>query len=338
LGAGGYSVREKKAFPAIIDCDPGVDDALALALAMASPEMDLRAVTTVHGNIPARMAYRNARRMVSFLHDNLKRPGLAPPVYAGAGKPIGRGRIDRTISYAIHGKDGLGDLFRRRESSVLETNDDSRSSDQVIAGLALEFGKALCVIAIGPLTNLALAIKRDRKALAGVGRIVVMGGAARMPGNVTPAAEFNVYCDPEAAELVMNCGAPITMIGLDVTRQALLPSTSLKGGGPFRRALRELVRPYAGFSKNRRGVDGVTLHDPLAVAAAIETGLVDTLRRKVSVECGGGPSRGMTVVDLRPEAGGSHKSATGVDVALGVDAKRFLRFFLKRLGSYHGWV
>ena len=165
-----------------------------------------------------------------------------------------------------------------------------------------------------------------------------MGGAARMPGNVTPAAEFKVYCDPEAAELVMNCGAPITMIGLDVTRQALLPSTSLKGGGPFRRALRELVRPYAGFSKSRRGVDGVTLHDPLAVAAAIETGLVDTLRRKVSVECGGGPSRGMTVVDLRPEAGGSHKSATGVDVALGVDAKRFLRFFLKRLGSYHGWV
>lgn len=331
-------MRGKKAFPAIIDCDPGVDDALALALAMASPEMDLRAVTTVHGNIPVRMAYRNARRMVSFLHDNLRRPGPVPPVYAGAGKPMGRGRIDRQVSYAIHGKDGLGELFRRRKYPVLDANNDGRRADQVITGLAREFGKSLCIIAIGPLTNLALVLKRDRNALAGVGRIVVMGGAARMPGNATPAAEFNVHCDPEASEMVMNCGAPITMVGLDVTRQALLLSASLKGGGPFRRALRELVRPYAGFSKSRRGVDGVTLHDPLAVAAAIEPGMIDTLRRKVSVECGGGPSRGMTVVDLRPEAGSTPESAHGVDVALGVDVKRFLRFFLRRMGSYRGWV
>ncbi|MBT3353178.1 MAG: nucleoside hydrolase [Nitrospinaceae bacterium] len=328
----------EKVFPAIIDCDPGVDDALALALAMASSEMELRAVTTVHGNIPLRMAHRNARRMVSFLHENLKQPGLAPPVYAGAGKPIRRGRIDRTISYAIHGKDGLGDLFQKRALPALGTNNDSRSADQVIADLAREYGKALRIIAIGPLTNLALALKRDRYALAGVGRVVVMGGAARMPGNATAAAEFNVHCDPEATEVVMNCGAPITMVGLDVTRQAFLPSASLKGGGPFRKALRELVSPYARFSKIRRGVDGVVLHDPLAVAAAIEPGLLDTLRRPVSVECGTGPARGMTVVDLRAGAGVSSKAAPGVDVALGVDAKRFLRFFLKRLGAYRGWV
>ena len=202
----------------------------------------------------------------------------------------------------------------------------------VLAGLARQLKGALRIIAVGPLTNLARAVRLDREALAGVGRIVVMGGAARMPGNATPAAEFNIHCDPEAAAVVMGCGAPITMVGLDVTRRALLPSSSLKGGGPFRRALRDLVRPYAAFSRKHRGVDGVVLHDPLAVAAAIDPGLLGCRSREVVVECGKGPARGMTVVDLR-----SPHPGRGVEVALEVDEKRFLRFFLGRLRKFRGW-
>ncbi len=328
----------KKPFPALIDCDPGIDDALALALAMASPELDLCAVTTVHGNIPMGRAFRNARRVISFLGAHLRYPDSLPPVYPGAGGPLGGGRIDRSVSYAIHGNDGLGDLFRQRKPPALAPRRrDDQSADQVIAALSRRLGKALCIIAIGPLTNLALAVRRNRKSLAGVGRIVVMGGAAQMPGNATETAEFNVHCDPEAADVVLNCGAPITMIGLDVTRRVVLPSRALRGGGPFRRALLDLTRPYIGYSKKRRGIDGVTLHDPLAVAAAIEPGLVRCLRRRVSVECGSGPARGMTVVDLRAGADAPRRNAPGADVALEVDAKRFLRLFLSRLGTYRGW-
>jgi inosine-uridine nucleoside N-ribohydrolase len=323
--------------PTLIDCDPGVDDAFAIALALASPEIDLRAITTVHGNVPARMAYRNARRVVSFLGVNLRSPKPLPAVYPGAGLPLRGGRIDRKISISIHGEDGLGDLFRKRKPPAPGLRRESRVASQVIASLSRGLGGSLSIIAIGPLTNLALAVRRDRKALAGVGRIVIMGGAAQVPGNATRAAEFNVHCDPEAAEVVMNCGAPITMIGLNVTRRAVLPSRSLGGGGEFRGALRDLARPYIGFSKRRRGVDGVTLHDPLAVAAALEPGLVGCLHRKVSVECGSGPARGMTVVDLRPGADAPASRARSAEVAMEVDEKRFLRLFLSRLKAYRGW-
>ena len=164
-----------------------------------------------------------------------------------------------------------------------------------------------------------------------------MGGAVQMPGNVTAAAEFNIHCDPEAAAAVLNCGAPVTMVGLDVTRRAVLPSKALRGGGAFRQTLRDLVRPYAAYSKRRRGLDGTTLHDPLAVAVAIDPSLVRCEKRPVSVECGDGPARGMTVADLRADAPPAQPGASGVRVALGLDERRFLRFFLKRLEAYRGW-
>ena len=333
---GGIKIKKIIRPITLIDCDPGIDDALALALAMASPELDLCAITTVHGNVPVGVACRNARRVVSFLsaHVNLERE--CPPIYPGAGKPLGGGRIDRRISYAIHGADGLGDLFRNTKLASLAPWKEDRA-DGVIATLARRLGSALCIIAVGPLTNLALAVKLDRKAMAGVGRIVVMGGAAQVPGNVTETAEFNTHCDPEAAHIVMNCGARVTMIGLDVTRRVVLPSCLLVGGGPFRGALRALVRPYVQFSNSSRGVDGVTLHDPLAVAAAIEPNLIRCVRRRVEVECGNVPTRGMTVVDIQAEPSAPRSLANSVEVALEVDDRRFIRFFLERLKAYRGW-
>lgn len=322
--------------PVLIDCDPGVDDALALAFALASPELDVRAVTTVQGNVPARWAYRNARRAIAFFQGFLPDGCGAPPVFQGEAHPLRRRRVDRRISYRIHGEDGLGHLFRRRDPPRLAA-EPGGEAPRVILDLARRLGKSLTLIAVGPLTNLAVAVARDRRAMAGVGAIVIMGGAARMPGNATPAAEFNIHCDPEAAEAVFRCGAPVTLVGLDVTRRALLPSEALRGGGPFRRALRDLIRPYAAFSKRRRGLDGVTLHDPLAVAAGIDASLIRCEEKSVAVECGPGPARGMTVVDLRPDAPSGGPRSARVRVALDLDEKRFLGFFLRRLGSYRGW-
>lgn len=319
----------------LIDCDPGVDDALALALALSSPELDVRAITTVFGNVPLKWSYRNARRVVSWLREWSAFPSSSPPVYPGAVQPLRPKKINRQVSYAIHGADGLGDLFRRRKPPYSQPGSGEMAST-VMLTLAHELRKALTIIAIGPLTNLAIAIRENRKVMAGVGRIVIMGGNVQMPGNVTPAAEFNVHCDPDAAQVVFHCGAPVTMVGLDVTRRAVLPSQAIQGGGAFRRAVRDLVRPYTAFAKRRRALDGTTLHDPLAVGVAIKPDLVCCEKRSVSVDCGEGPARGMTVVDIRPDAAISHKG-TKVDVALKVDERRFLRFFLRRMESYRGW-
>ncbi|MBI3126690.1 MAG: nucleoside hydrolase [Candidatus Tectomicrobia bacterium] len=322
-----------KKIPVVIDCDPGVDDALALALALASPELEVLAITAVRGNVPAGAAFRNARRLVGWLGGHLPAARALPPVHPGGSRPLGKGRVDWKASAAIHGPEGLGRLFSGARRPPRPAGRPGEGAEEALLAHARAWGRRLTVVALGPLTNLARVHRRDPSALPGVGRIVLMGGAARMPGNVTPAAEFNVHCDPEAAEAVFASGARVTMVGLDVTRRAFLPSRMLAGGGSFRRALRDLTGIYAGFSLRRRGRDGVTLHDPLALAAAIRPGLLGCERLPVRVECGRGPARGMTVVDLRPEA-----PRGNVEVALDVDERGFLRFFLERLRSYHGWA
>lgn len=321
-----------KKIPVVIDCDPGVDDALALALALASPELEVLAVTAVRGNVPAARAFRNARRVLAWLGAHLPRP--LPPVHPGSARPLGGGRVNRETSAAIHGADGLGRLFSGRRRPPSLGRGSGEGAGEVLRSLGRRWGRGLTLIALGPLTNLARLHRRDPTILPGVGRVVVMGGAARMPGNATPAAEFNIHCDPEAAKTVFRSGARITMVGLDVTRRAFLPSQSLRGGGPFRRAIRDLVWTYAGFSRRRRGRDGIVLHDPLALAAAIRPGLLRCERLPVAIDCGRGPARGMTVVDLRAEA---FKGDSRVEVALDVDERSFLRFFLSRMRSYRGW-
>ena len=316
----------------VIDCDPGVDDALALALALASPELDLLAVTAVRGNVPAGRAFRNARRVVAWLGAQLSHPRDLPPVHPGGSRPLGRDRIDWKASAAIHGPDGLGRLFPGVLRPPRLERNPGQGAEEALISLARKWGRRLTVVALGPLTNLARVHQRDPSALPGVGRIVVMGGAGRMPGNVTPAAEFNIHCDPEAARVVFQSGARITLVGLDVTQRAFLPSRALERGGAFRKGLRDLVSVYADFCKRRRGMDGVFLHDPLALAAAIRPGFLRCERLPVTVECGRGPARGMTVVDLRAEAPKGR-----IEVALDLDERSFLRFFLERMRSYRGW-
>ncbi|MEK6710686.1 MAG: nucleoside hydrolase [Nitrospinota bacterium] len=319
-----------KNIPVIIDCDPGVDDALALALALASPELEILAVTTVRGNVPAPLAFRNARRVLAWLEGFRARPGVLPPVYRGGSRALGGGRVDWGGSAAIHGPEGLGRLFQGGRKPAPLAKAPGMRAEEALRSLALEWGRKLTIVALGPLTNLARVHRRDPRVLPGVGRLVVMGGAARMPGNVTPAAEFNIHCDPEAARIVFGSGARITVVGLDVTRRAFLPSRALEGGGSFRKGLRGLTSVYAGFAKRGRG--GITLHDPLALAAALRPDFLRCQRLLVEIECSSGPARGMTVVDLRAGAPRGR-----VEVALEVDAPGFLRFFLQRLRSYRGW-
>lgn len=326
---------ESAARRVLVDCDPGVDDALALAMGFASSRLRCVAVTTGHGNVSARLAYRNARRLVAFLRAHLDRPGPEVPVHPGAALALDGSRLNRGESRMIHGADGLGAMFGRKSRLLPLRRGSSTPAWEVIVERARELGPALTIVTLGPLTNLALALRRAPDALARVRRIVVMGGAARMPGNATPAAEFNVYCDPRAAAEVFSSGLPVTMVGLDVTRRALLRVDELAGGGSFRAALRDLVRTYARFAKARRGADAVTLHDPLALAVAMKPGLVKTRRCRVDVEAGGGLARGMTLVDLRESAG--RRVERPVDVALDVDAGGFLSLFLSRLREYRGW-
>ena len=321
---------------ALVDCDPGVDDALALAIGFASPFFRYDAVTTVHGNVSARLAYRNARRLVAFLSDHLLEPsGLDVPVYPGAALALDGSRLNRSESRMIHGPEGMGAMFDNKKRLRSLGRGSSKPAWEVIVERAAERGSALTIITLGPLTNLALALRRAPGAFSRVKRIVVMGGAARMPGNVTSAAEFNIYCDPLAAKEVFSSGLPVTMVGLDVTRRALLSVDEFKGGGSFRAALRDLVKVYARFSRKRRGADDITLHDPLALAVAMKPDLVETIPCRVDVDASRGVARGMTLVDLRENRGVRVKNP--VDVALDLDLKGFLAFFISHLRKYRGW-
>ena len=320
---------------ALVDCDPGVDDALALAMGFASPFFRYDAVTTVHGNVSARLAYRNARRLTAFLRDHLESPILDVPVYPGASLSLDGSRLNRSESRTIHGAEGMGAMFDDKKRLCRMGGGSSKPAWEVIVEEAARRGSALTIITLGPLTNLALALRRAPGVFSRVKRIVVMGGAARMPGNVTPAAEFNIYCDPLAAREVFSSGLPITMVGLDVTRRALMSVDEFQGGGSFRAALRDLIKVYARFAKKRRGVEDVTLHDPLALAVAMKPDLVETTPCRVDVDASRGVARGMTLVDLRENRGARVKNP--VDVALDLDLKGFLAFFISHLSKYRGW-
>ena len=320
---------------ALVDCDPGVDDTLALAMGFASPFFRYDAVTTVHGNVSARLAYRNARRLTAFLRDHLESPVLDVPVYPGASLALDGSRLNRSESRAIHGPEGMGAMFKDKKRLPRLGRGSSKPAWEVIVEVAAGRGSALTIVTLGSLTNLALALRRAPGAFSRVKRIVVMGGAARMPGNATPAAEFNIYCDPLAAKEVFSSGLPITMVGLDVTRRALLRVDEFEGGGAFRAALRDLVKVYARFAKKRRGADDITLHDPLALAVAMKPDLVETAPCRVDVDASKGIARGMTVVDLRENRGSRVENP--VDVALDLDVKGFLAFFISHLRKYRGW-
>jgi inosine-uridine nucleoside N-ribohydrolase len=316
--------------PILIDTDPGIDDALAILLALASPEVSVEAITTVAGNVEVDLGTANAFRILEVLQ-----PDRRPRVARGAAVPL----VGPLVTAAhVHGDDGLGNLGRLRGPDGLPRYPEPVHALEMLDGadLILEtadrFAGRLVIVALGPLTNVALALQRDRGRLAQAARIVVMGGAVAVPGNVTPAAEFNIHVDPEAASAVFASGLPIELVPLDVTRQVVLTSRDLgaalaRHGGGTARFIEDFTAH--GFDLEKGRGDGMmALHDPLAVGVALDPSLVTFEALHIAVECEGRLTRGMTVADRR-----RHRAGLGPTcrAAVEVDGPRFLRLVLERV-------
>jgi len=317
----------------IIDTDPGIDDALALLLALQSPELDVAAITTVSGNVPVKTATLNVFRIFSLLPtQNL------PPVAEGAEKPRIKAPVFGTH---IHGEDGLGGIDRfqikngtSRYPIPAVKKSTRRAADEIIYQLS-KTKDPISLIPLGPLTNIAEALDKDRTGMAAVKEIVLMGGAVEVPGNVTSVAEFNIYYDPHAADMVFRSGIPITVVGLDVTRQVKLLKENLTSiPKPKHTAISQFIcdstAALFALLEERTGEAGISLHDPLAVGVAIDPSLVTKKAMSVAVETEGKWTQGMTVVDgrnIKPE----WKESPNAQVCVDVDIERFLSLFYQRL-------
>ena len=305
--------------PVLLDCDPGHDDAIALLLALASPELDLVGVTTVAGNQTLAKTTANALRVLEFVGRT------DVPVAAGADRPLVR---EPSVAAYVHGESGLeGPDLPPPSTEPLAEHAVDFLADRLLAS-----GEPTTIVAIGPLTNVALLLARHPGAAARAERVVLMGGSIA-EGNVTPAAEFNVWADPEAAARVFASGLDVTMIGLDVTHKALMTpehADRLRGAGRTGRLVAELFDYFHRFHAETYGFAGSPIHDAVAVAEVARPGLVETAERNVEVECASDLCRGRTVVDLLRRTGREANARVGV----AIDAEAFLELLVDRLGTF----
>ena len=304
--------------PTLIDCDPGHDDAIALLLALASPEVELLGVTTVAGNQTLEKTTTNALRVLELAGRG------DVPVAAGADRPLAR---ELFIADYVHGESGLDgpELPEPRAEPV-----DQHAVD-FLAERILGSPRPVTLVPIGPLTNVALLLSRYPQAAGNVERVVIMGGAVA-EGNVTPAAEFNIYVDPEAAWRVFHSGLPVTMIGLDVTHRALMMPVHvepLRASSEVGRFVAELHDFFVRYHERTYGTEGAPIHDAVAVAQVVRPGIVETLHRHVDVDCESRICRGRTVVDLWHRTG----AEPNADVGVGIDADAFIELLCERIAS-----
>jgi len=296
--------------PILLDCDPGHDDAIALLLALASPELELLGVTTVAGNQTVEKTTANAIRVLELV-------GSDVPVAAGAGRPLVR---EPYVAAYVHGETGLDgpDLPPARREPV----------DQHAVDFLAERIDGATLVATGPLTNVALLLAREE---ASPERIVLMGGAIA-EGNVTPAAEFNIWADPEAAARVFSSGLDVTMVGLDVTHQALLTdehAAGLRENGRVGSVVADLLDFYGTFHKQVYDFEGSPIHDAVAVAQVIQPDLLELRELNVEIDRESELCRGRTVVDVWNRTG----REANARVAVRIDARGFIELLLERLGS-----
>lgn len=284
----------------LLDCDPGIDDALAIALAAGSDAVDLVAVTTVGGNVTLERTSRNARAVAEFL-------GLDVPVHAGADGPLSRPLATTTV----HGDSGLGDAELPEPRRALAPE---HAADVIVERVMAEPG-AITLVATGPLTNIALALRQEPRLVEAVADFVIMGGSYTR-GNMTPAAEFNIGVDPEAAAIVFDAGWRVTMVGLDLTLQARADAAVLRALGSLGSLSDVFVLPLLAGYKGLADAGGQAVHDACAIAYVIRPELFTCVPATVHVETQGTYTSGMTVTDFAAPAE-THNALvpTRVDVA-----------------------
>ncbi len=327
------NMQKKPTTKVIIDTDPGADDALAILLALTSPELEVVGITTVCGNVPVGQATKNLFRILNLAKAP---PGLL--VGQGAARPLEEELI---TALQVHGNDGLGELDGLltttgapryppvRLPSVLSTAQD------VWNDCVRRYPDEVTLITLGPLTNLALGLKVNPLTVQKLRAVIVMGGAIAVPGNIAPAAEFNIYVDPQAANRVFKASLPLTLVPLDVTtrvgvKRDVLATWVAESQGPHGRLVADLTNKAFGFAEEFEGHGEFYFHDPLAVLAAVDPSLMTLMSYHVSVEMAGHVSRGVTIADRRmrkPE----QKATPNMHVAMDVDVDRALNLLRTRL-------
>ena len=303
----------------IIDTDPGQDDAVAILLALASPELEVLALTAVAGNVPLALTQKNARIIVDLARRDT-------PVYAGCDRPLKRPLV---TAEPVHGKTGLDGIPLPEPLHPLQPQ---HAVDYLIETLRAHPAGTITLCPLGPLTNIATAFQRAPDIIPKVERIVLMGGGYFEGGNITPAAEFNIYVDPEAADIVFKSGVPLVVMPLDVTHKALTSRAWVEGmralGTPVGQAVASWTDFFERFDVAKYGSEGAPLHDPCVIAYLLEPSLFTGRHINVEIETSSELTLGMTVADWWRVSG---RKPNAMFMG-GVDRDGFYRLLSERLG------
>jgi purine nucleosidase len=305
----------------IIDTDPGQDDAVAILLALGSPELEVLGITTVAGNVGLELTSRNARMVCELAG----RPDIK--VFAGADGPLAGPLV---TAEHVHGKSGLDGPSLAAPAMALQPG---HAVDFLVETIGREEPGSLTLCTLGPLTNVALALTREPSLAGRLRQLVMMGGGYFAQGNITPSAEFNVYVDPEAAQYVMASGVPIVMLPLDVTHQALTTRARMQRiaalGSPAAQAVCEMLLFSERYDAEKYGFDGGPLHDPTVIAWLLKPELFSGRRCHVDIETESELTRGASVVDWWQVTGREPNA-----LVIGqVDAEGFFDLLVERLGN-----
>jgi len=303
----------------VLDTDPGVDDALAIIYALNHPDLQVHAITTVCGNIGVDQATINTQIVLSLLD-------CVVPLAMGQNQPI---YYPLQTAPHVHGLDGLGNVSVQFES--LEEQVVKKSAVELILDFMAKFPDQLRLVCIGPLTNIAQAILANSPLMRRTKEIILMGGTFEQRGNVTTSAEFNIYVDPHAAQIVLESGIPITILPLDLTHQVILSADLLHqatqcSNAPWRDFTWSITQPCMRFHQHQEGFHGMYLHDPLAVGYLLRPDLFKTVPAEVRVETSSSSTRGMTVANLHQQP-----MTPNAQICVAVKVEQFLNHFLQTL-------